>query len=80
MEALLRSLNWLLTADVFFVIAAFFWFAAALVGRSFDLNLGLDLWYQLWPGVFQPAIGLLMAGALVSGGIGWLRRRFGSNE
>ena len=32
-------------------------------------------WFALWPMVFQPAIGILMAGALVSGGVGWLRER-----
>lgn len=32
-------------------------------------------WLKLWPFVFQPAIGILMAGALVSGGLGWLREQ-----
>lgn len=32
----------------------------------------LDAWYPLWPTLWQSAIGLLMAGALVSGGLGWL--------
>lgn len=33
----------------------------------------LDAWYPLWPTLWQSAIGLLMAGALVSGGLGWLQ-------
>jgi LPXTG-motif cell wall-anchored protein len=37
-------------------------------------------WFALWPMVFQPAIGILMAGALFSGGAGWFSRRSRENE
>lgn len=80
MERLLRGLNTLLVVNVFLVLAAFLWFAAALVGQGAHLNLGLDLWYRLWPVLLQPAIGLLMLGALVSGGLGWLRQRLASRS
>lgn len=76
MERLLRGLNTLLVVNVFFVLAAFFWFAAALLGQGTHVDLGLDLWYRLWPVLLQPAIGLLMLGALASGGLGWLRQRW----
>lgn len=75
-----RVLKWLNTAlmlNLFFVLFSFFWFAIAVVGRSMNLSLGLDLWYSLWQPVFNPAIGILMAGALLSGAIGWLTKRFG---
>ncbi|MEM8604947.1 MAG: hypothetical protein AAGF24_14065, partial [Cyanobacteria bacterium P01_H01_bin.121] len=62
---ILGGLNWLLTANVFVVLAAFGWFAIALVGRSLNVALGFDLWLRLWEPVFTPAIGLLMAGAVV---------------
>ncbi len=61
-------------ADFFLVLAVLAWLAAgavqaALSGGSSPL---LDAWYPLWPMLWQPAIGVLMAGALVSGGLGWL--------
>ena len=71
-DNLLGALNFVLTADVFFVLASFVWFAIALLGRSLNLSLGFDLWYRLWEPLFMPAIGLLMAGALVSGITSWI--------
>lgn len=71
-EKLLRGLNFVLMLDVFFVLASFFWFAIALAGRSLDIPLGFDLWYRLWEPLFMPAIGLVMAGALVSGIGSWV--------
>ena len=32
-----------------------------------------ETWIKLWPFVFQPAIGILMAGALLSGLVGWFK-------
>jgi hypothetical protein len=45
------------------------------VGRSTGIPLGLDLWYKLWEPVFTPALGILMAGALISGALGWINKR-----
>lgn len=59
-------LNRLLVADVFLVFFAFFWFAIAVVGKSLGLPLGFDIWYKLWQPVFNPAIGILFLGALLS--------------
>lgn len=75
-EKLLNWLNLVLMVDIFLVLASFLWFAAAVVGRSMGVPLGLDLWYQLWVPFFQPAIGILMAGALLSGIMSWVNRRF----
>ena len=66
-DRLVRWLNQFLMVDVFLVLLSFFWLAIAVVGRSIGVPLGLDLWYRLWEPVFTPAIGLLMAGALLSG-------------
>ena len=77
-DTLLKYLNWFLVADVFLVLFAFAWFAIALVGRSLEVPLGFDIWYRLWEPVFTPAIGILMAGAIVSGLIGWLSKRLQS--
>jgi len=78
-----RFLEWLnlaLVANIFLVLFSFFWLAVAVIGRSFGLSLGLDLWYRLWQPVFTPAIGILMIGAILSGLLGWLRKRFDSNQ
>ena len=34
----------------------------------------IDAWFPLWQWVFQPAIGTLMLGALVSGAVGQLQK------
>lgn len=79
-EKFLEWLNLALMLDLFLVLLSFFWFAAAVVGRSIGVSLGLDLWYQLWQPVFNPAIGILMAGALLSGIIGWVNKRLASRQ
>lgn len=73
-----KFLNWLnlvLVADVFVVILSFVWLAVAVIGHTAGVPLGLDLWYKLWQPVFTPAIGILMAGAIISGAIGWISRK-----
>jgi hypothetical protein len=79
-ETLLRWLNTALMLNLFFVLLSFFWLAIAVVGRATNFPLGLDLWYKLWEPVLQPAIGILMAGALLNGLLGWINRRFNSTE
>ncbi|MEM7552958.1 MAG: hypothetical protein AAF378_02470 [Cyanobacteria bacterium P01_A01_bin.84] len=75
-EKLLNWLNLILVADVFLVLAGFIWFAIAVVGKASGIPLGLDLWHHLWQPVFNPAIGILMGGALLSGIINWVSRKF----
>ena len=79
-EKLLNILNLILVADVFLVFLGFAWFAVAAIGQAAGINLGLDLWHQLWQPVFNPAIGILMAGALLSGGISWLNKKFANSR
>lgn len=65
-EQLVNWLNRFLVFDVFLVLFGFFWFGMALIGRSFGVPLGLDLWYKLWQPLFNPAIAILILGALVN--------------
>lgn len=74
-DNLLKWINLALVADLFLVLFSFFWLAIAVVGRSAGVPLGLDLWYELWDPVFTPALGILMAGALVSGAISWVSQK-----
>ena len=62
-----KWINLALVADFFVVLFAFFWLAIAVAGHALKLPLGLDLWYKLWTPVFTPAIGILMAGTIISG-------------
>lgn len=62
-----KWINLALVADFFLVLFAFFWLAISVIGHALKLPLGLDLWYKLWTPVFTPAIGILMAGSIVSG-------------
>lgn len=75
------ALDKLLIADFFFVLAALAWLVAGVGAQAAGAGSGVaDAWFLLWPGVFQPAIGLLMAGALASGGMGWWRGRSEGGE
>lgn len=73
-DKLLNWINLALMANLFFVLFSFGWFAIALLGRTFKLPLGFDLWYSLWEPLFMPAIGILMAGALISGISSWVTK------
>jgi len=78
-EKLVTWLNRLLVFDVFLVIVGFIWFAIAIVGRSFGLSLGLDIWYKLWLPLFNPAIAILILGALLNWAINKIQQRFKSS-
>ncbi|WP_411872087.1 hypothetical protein [Vulcanococcus limneticus] len=74
----LRLKGWLdglLVADVFLVIAGALWFAVAVLLQGQGIGGPLALFQSLWEPLFTPAIGLLMAAALVSGLLGWWQRR-----
>jgi hypothetical protein len=75
-DKLLSWLNLALVVNLFLVLGSFFWLAIAVVGRSAGIPLGLDFWYKLWEPVFMPEIGILMAGAIISGLGSWLSKRF----
>lgn len=57
-----------LIGDFFFILFALFWFVAG-IGEQGALGSTklLDAWYPLWPLIFQPALGILMLGAIGSG-------------
>jgi hypothetical protein len=74
-DQIFQWINWALMVNLFFVLFCFAWFAIALIGRSANLPLGLDLWHSLWEPVMQPAIGILMAGALISGLSSWVAKK-----
>ncbi len=79
-DKLLNWLNLVLVVNSFLVLLSFFWLVVALLGRSANIPLGLDLWFQLWEPVFTPAIGILMLGALVSGLLSWLSKKFTTSQ
>jgi hypothetical protein len=70
-----RIVDLVLVADVFLVVAGAVFFAVAVVLHGQQLDAPLELFQRLWQPLFTPAIGLLMAGALLSGGLGWWQRR-----
>ncbi|MCL1466384.1 hypothetical protein [Argonema galeatum] len=76
-----KLLNWLNVAlmwDFFLVLSGFLWFAIALLGKAAGVPLGFDLWHRLWEPLFTPAIGILMAGAILSGVTSWISKRLNS--
>jgi hypothetical protein len=75
LQRLKASLDLLLVVDVFVVIAGALWFAVAVICHSQTIEAPLELFQRLWEPLFTPAIGLLMAAALISGVLGWWRRR-----
>ena len=68
-------LDRLLVVDVFLVLAGAGWFGIAIVASSQGVEAPLHLFQQLWDPLFTPAIGLLIASALVSGIASWWQRR-----
>ena len=79
-DRFVNGLNTLLVINLFFVLFCFVWFAIALIGRSTHVSLGFDVWYGLWEPVIMPAIGILMAGALISGISSWVNKKFLQNS
>ncbi len=74
-DRLRSAVDRLLVADVFLVLAGALWFLAAVVLHSQGVEAPLQLFQRLWEPLFTPAIGLLMAAALLSGALGWWQRR-----
>jgi hypothetical protein len=77
------SLDKLLIADFFLVLVALAWLGVAVAISSITGDKEtplLTIWYALWPTLWQSALGLLMAGALVSGGLGKLAEQQGKGQ
>lgn len=70
-----QGLDRLLVLDVFLVLAGALWFGIGVALHLQGVEAVLATFQRLWPPLFQPAIGVLMTGALVSGGLGWWKRR-----
>ncbi|MFM7551183.1 MAG: hypothetical protein ACKO7Z_08800 [Cyanobacteriota bacterium] len=75
LQRLKGAVDTLLVIDVFVVIAGAVWFGLAVALQSQKVEAPLQLFQRLWEPLFTPAIGLLMAAALVSGAAGWWQRR-----
>jgi hypothetical protein len=75
LQRLKELLDLLLVIDVFLVIAGAVWFAVAVVSHSQGIEAPLTLFQRMWEPLFTPAIGLLMAAAVISGILGWWQRR-----
>lgn len=75
LRAVQEWLDRILVGDVFLVIGAALWFVVAVLLHARGVEAPLRLFQQLWQPLFTPAIGLLMAAALLSGALGWWRRR-----
>jgi hypothetical protein len=75
LQRLKGGIDLLLVIDVFVVIAGALWFGVAVVCHSQKIEAPLNLFQRLWEPLFTPAIGVLMAAALVSGALGWWQRR-----
>lgn len=75
LERLQRGVDRLLVLDVFLVLAGALWFGLGVGLHLRGSEPVLEAFQRLWPLLFQPAIGLLMGAALLSGGLGWWRRR-----
>ena len=70
-----RWLDRILVLNVFLVMAGAGWFAVAVIGSSQGLEAPMTLFMRLWEPLFTPAIGLLMAAAVLSGCWSWWQRR-----
>ena len=75
LQRLKDAMDRLLVIDVFLVLAGALWFALAVVLHLRGVEAPLTLFQRLWEPLFTPAIGVLMAAALLSGALGWWQRR-----
>lgn len=75
LDKIRQLINTLLVVNVMVVALGFLWFVIAVSGALIGSPLGYQLWIRLWVPLFQPALGILMAGALVSGAWGWWAER-----
>lgn len=69
MEKLSFWLNKALMVDLFLVFFFFGWFVLAVAAEQFHGHLGLAVWQSLWQPLIQPVLGIMMAGAILSGAI-----------
>ena len=70
-EIVLTWLNRFLVFDVFVVLIGFLWLIVSLIARNLGFSAIFDIWYSLWIPLFNPAIGILFLGAILS----WLIKK-----
>jgi membrane protein DedA with SNARE-associated domain len=70
-----RWLDRLLVLNVFLVLSGALWFGGAVVASSQGMEAPMRQFQKLWDPLFTPAIGLLIAAALVNGISAWWQRR-----
>ncbi|MDA7435836.1 hypothetical protein N8630_02240 [Synechococcus sp. AH-601-C19] len=70
-----RWLDRLLVTDVFLVLGGAVWFAVAVIADGQGFTAPMQQFQRLWDPLFTPAIGLLMAAALINGLWSWWQRR-----
>ena len=70
-----RWLDRLLVLDVFLVLGGAIWFAGAVIADGQGFTAPMQQFQRLWDPLFTPAIGLLMAAALINGLWSWWQRR-----
>lgn len=70
-----RWLDRLLVTDVFLVLGGAVWFAVAVIADGQGFAAPMQQFQRLWDPLFTPAIGLLMAAALINGLWSWWQRR-----
>lgn len=75
LESWQGGLDRLLVLDVFLVLAGALWFGLGVVLHLRGSDRVLTVFQRFWFPLFQPALGLLMLAALLSGVLGWWRRR-----
>ena len=70
-----RWLDRLLVLDVFLVLGGAVWFAVAVIADGQGFTAPMQQFQRLWDPLFTPAIGLLMAAALINGLWSWWQRQ-----
>ncbi len=70
-----RWLDRLLVLDVFLVLGGAVWFAVAVIADGQGFTAPMQQFQRLWDPLFTPAIGVLMAAALINGLSSWWQRR-----
>ena len=69
-----RTMNSILIADFFVVVAFGLLLVAGVVEQSSNKTTHIaDVFFKIWPILVQPALGILMAGSLASGALGFAR-------
>ena len=68
-------LDRLLVIEVFLVLGGAVWFAVAVIADGQGFTAPMQQFQRLWDPLFTPAIGLLMAAALINGLWSWWQRR-----